>query len=142
MEVRVQARTAELAATATDLQAEINERKQAEEEIQRQAAFARFNPNPVLEFSAQGEILYANAAALELAKALGEDHPARMLPTDTAAIVRHCLATNRPKLRLETVAHGRTLSWSFFPVMQNQAVHCYAGDITERKQSEEQLRQS
>ena len=37
---------------------DITERKLAEREIQRQAAFAQFNPNPVLELSAASEILY------------------------------------------------------------------------------------
>jgi hypothetical protein len=84
------------------LQCELAGRKQAELEIQRQAAFPRFNPNPVLELSAAGEIAYLNEAAGEMARALGLENPAQMLPPNTLAMVRECLATGRPKLRVET----------------------------------------
>jgi PAS domain S-box-containing protein len=121
---------------------DITERKRAEQEIQRQAAFARFNPNPVLELSAAGEIKYFNAATVQMAGALGQKNPAELLPPNTAAIVRECLTTAKPRLRLETRAGNRTISWSFFPVEPSQSVHCYAGDITERKRAEAKLRES
>jgi PAS domain S-box-containing protein len=121
---------------------DITERKRAELEIHRQAAFARFNPNPVLEFSAAGEIDYFNAAAVEMARTAGREHPTQILPLNIAAIVRECLDTNKPRLHLETQIGQRVISWSFFPVKLNHAVHCYAGDITERKQAEATLRQS
>ena len=115
---------------------------QAESEIQHQATFARLNPNPVMELSAAGEINYFNAAAAEMARALRRENPAQMLPPDTAATIRECLATGKPKLRVETQAGPRVISWSFFPVKMSGTVHCYAGDITERKQTEEALRRS
>jgi PAS domain S-box-containing protein len=118
---------------------DITERQRAEREIQRQAAFAQFNPNPVLELSATGEVLYFNAAARQMADSLGQEHPSMLLPPNSAAIVRDCLATNQPNLRLEILAKGRTISWSFFPVAQNRVVHCYGGDITARKQVEAAL---
>jgi PAS domain S-box-containing protein len=121
---------------------DITGQKQAEREVQRLAAFARYNPNPVLELSVTGEIIYFNAAALQMANTLGWEHPAQILPPNTAAIVRDCLATNQPALRLETRHGNRTLSWSFFPVAQTHAVHCYAGDITGRKEAETVLRNS
>jgi len=125
-----------------DIKQDVTERKQAEGEIQRQAAFAHFNPNPVLELSTTGEVRYFNDAALQIARTFGQEHPAQILPPNTAAIVRDCLATTKPLLRLETHAKNRTISWSFFPVTLNHVVHCYAGDITKRKQLEEQFRQS
>ena len=118
------------------------ELKKAEMEIQHQAAFARFNPNPVLELSAGGEITFFNRAAGAMARALGRETPAQMLPPNTAAIVRECLAADAPKTRLETQIGERVISWSFFPVKFKHKVHCYAGDTTERKQAEEALRRS
>lgn len=121
---------------------DISERKQAEFEIRRQAAFAHFNPNPVLELSATGEVTYFNGATREMANSLGKKSLSQILPPTTSTIVRECLATAKPVLRVETQVQQRTISWSFFPVVDTQAVHCYAGDITERKQIEEHLRQS
>ena len=108
----------------------------AQLEIEHQAAFARFNPNPVLELSAAGEINYANDAAAEMARGLGLENPAQMLPPNTAAMVRECLAADESKLRVETESGERVISWSFFPVKVSNTVHCYAGDITERKRVE------
>jgi len=120
----------------------ITDRRNAQLEVQRQAAFAHFNPNPVMELSATGEVRYFNAAADHMAQTFGQEHPGQILPPDTTAIVRDCLATGKPLVRLETQARQRTISWSFFPVALNQVVHCYAGDITERKRLEEHLRHS
>ncbi len=117
-------------------------RQQAEREVKRQAAFAHFNPNPVLELSAGGDVTYANAAAEEMARSLGHTLPRQMLPAETAAIVRECLASNQPRLRLETLTRPRVISWSFFPIASERVVHCYAGDISERKRLEDQVRQT
>jgi len=118
------------------------ERKRTEAEVQKMAAFAQFNPNPVLEFSAEGDLTYFNEAALTLASRLGHEHPKHVLPPDVVATVRHCLATNRPKLNLETRPASRILSWSFFPVTASQVVHCYVEDVTDRQSLESQLRQA
>jgi PAS domain S-box-containing protein len=116
---------------------DISERKEAEREIDRQASFVRLNPNPVLELSVGGEINYFNEAATSMAHSLGYGRLVQMLPPGIAEITRESLATGTPRLRLETEQNGRTISWSFFPIPSKQAVHCYAGDITERKQAEQ-----
>ncbi len=118
------------------------ERIRAEAENQKLAAFPQFNPNPVLELAADGHLNYFNDAALQMARALGKDHPAEILPAGTAAIVRECLASGKSRLRHEMQVQSRTLAWSFFPVPAIGVVHCYAGDITERQNLEAQLRQS
>ncbi len=120
---------------------DITERKQVERETQRQAAFARFNPNPVLELSSAGDVTYFNGAAREMARTLGAESPAQILPANISGIVRDCLAT--PKVtRLETQTNGRTISWLFFPVPLNKVVHCSAGDITDHKRLEEHFLQA
>jgi signal transduction histidine kinase/HAMP domain-containing protein len=118
------------------------ERQRTEPEIQKLAAFAKFNPNPVLEFSSEGKLIYYNDAAQKMAVALGEPGPEAVLPEDTPGIVQTCLVTGRQRLRLETRPGARILSWSFYPIMASQAVHCYVEDTTERASLEEQLRQS
>lgn len=118
------------------------DRKRAEKEIRKLAAFPRFNPNPVLEFSADGTLTYYNDAALEMARSLRRNHPQAILPLNTATIVKLCLSTGQNKLHLDNAVAGRTLSWSFFPVIANQVVHCYAEDATDRLNLEAQLRQA
>jgi PAS domain S-box-containing protein len=115
-------------------------RQEAEARARRLAAFPELNPNPVLEFSAAGQLNYQNPAAEMLAHQLGAGSPEQLLPPDTVAIVRECLATGQPRLRLETRHNRHTLSWSFYPITELGVVHVYAGDITERVLLEEQLR--
>ncbi len=119
---------------------DISERKRVDEAIKSLSAFAELNPNPVLEFVRDGNLTYSNHAALQMAQSLGKDHPRAMLPAETVSMVQMCLTTGQSKLRMETSIGGRTFSWSFFPVQQNQVVHCYVTDITEQLSLEAQLR--
>jgi signal transduction histidine kinase/ActR/RegA family two-component response regulator len=118
------------------------ERRRADAELQKLAAFTQLNPNPALEFNADGEIIYFNDAALKLAYSVRKKQPRDVLPAEIGGIVRNCLETGRSKLRLETKMDGRTFSWSFHPMPQGNVVHCYMEDITGRLSLEEQLRQS
>jgi len=105
-------------------------------------SFAELNPNPVIEFSADGTVASFNPAAAEMARNLGREHPRDVVPAEATAIVRACLATGQKKLRLESTLGGRTFSWSFHPFKPEGVVHCYIVDITERQQLEAQLRHS
>jgi PAS domain S-box-containing protein len=121
---------------------DISERDRAANEIRKLAAFPELNPNPVLEFANDGRLTYFNRAAVLLAQAVGFEAIEQMLPEDHAATVRECLATQNPRLRHETKQRRRTLSWSFYPIVSQGVVHCYVGDITEKLQLEEQIRQA
>ncbi|HEY4953142.1 MAG TPA: ATP-binding protein [Verrucomicrobiae bacterium] len=130
-----------LLATATAIGMAV-ERKRADAQAQKLAAFAQLNPNPAMEFSAEGEIIYFNEAALKLALSVNQNHPSKVLPPDICGIVRDCLETGQSKLRLETQMEGRTFSWSFHPMLPSDVVHCYIEDTTNRLNLEAQLRQS
>ena len=119
-----------------------SDRRRAEKEIRKLAAFPRFNPNPVFEFAADGSLTYFNDAALEMARSLKKTHPQSILPLTSATIVKLCLSTGQKKLHHDTNFGGRILSWSFFPVTAHQLVHCYAEDVTEQFNLEAQLRQA
>lgn len=121
---------------------DITARKQAEAKAQHLANFPELNPNPVLEFTAEGELVYHNPAALEMAQKAGFANLKELLPPRARQIVTDCLVTGQPHLRLETKHGQHTLSWSFYPINAQQVVHCYVGDITTRIQLEEQFRQA
>ena len=118
------------------------ERNRAEAELKKLAVFAQFNPNPAMELDPNGNITYFNDAALRLAISVNRETPRSVLPPQVKQIVDECLATGKSRTRLETVIENRTLSWSFHPVADNQIVHCYVEDITDRLSLEAQLRQS
>ena len=118
------------------------ERKRAEAELQKLAAFVQLNPNAAMELSANGVITYCNEAAQQLAASVQKDRPGDILPADVDQIVGECLATGQSRLRLENKMAGRTFSCSFHPVMPSNVVHCYVEDTTERLSLEAQLRQS
>lgn len=120
---------------------DISDRKRAEREIEHLATFPRFNPNPVLEFSADGSVLYFNDAAQLMAQAFGHEHPNEILPANAALLVERCLTTGQRQV-VETHISGRTISWTFYPIQPTRSVHCYAEDITERLSLETQLRRS
>jgi two-component system cell cycle sensor histidine kinase/response regulator CckA len=113
-----------------------------EEQTQRLAAFQMTDPNPVLEFGADGLMTYCNKAGRNLAASLGADTPASLVPAEAKTIIQECLAKGESKMNLQTTARNRTLSWSFIPVPGSQLVHCYGNDITERLNLEAQLRHS
>ena len=121
---------------------DITERKRAEAEIQKLAAFPRFNPDPVMELAADGTLNYLNHAAREMAKSLQASTPEAILPQNAAAIARECLQQGTAKSPVQFQINGRTLSWSFIPILASQAVHCYGADITERLNLESQFRHS
>ncbi len=119
---------------------DITERKRAEAEIQKLAAFVRYNPDPVMELAADGTLTYMNHAAREMARTLGVDDAEALLPPNAASVARECLRSGQNRLRQELTINGRTLAWSFFPIIASQVVHCYGADITERLNLEAQLR--
>lgn len=119
---------------------DITDRRRAEAEIQKLAAFVRFNPNPVMELAGDGSITYINPAAYDTAQALSFEDPSAILPSEASNIARECLRIGHSRLCQEVAIDNRTLSWSFFPIIPSQVVHCYGADVTDRTNLEAQLR--
>ena len=117
-------------------------RATAEAELEKLAAFAQLNPNPVMELDRAGKPTYFNEAASRLAASVGQSSPLAILPSNIAHIVETCFTTGESRVSLETRLANRTFSWSFHPVKASQVVHAYVEDITERLSLEAQLRQS
>jgi PAS domain S-box-containing protein len=118
------------------------QRKQAAVDIEKLVAFPKYNPNLVLEFTPDGKLSYFNAAARQLSLSLGKVRAHDILPPNTSTIVRQCLSSGEPNIGVETKHGARTISWSFYPILAICAVHCYAVEITDRLDIEEQLRQA
>jgi signal transduction histidine kinase/CheY-like chemotaxis protein/HAMP domain-containing protein len=118
------------------------ERKRAEAELQKLAAFVQLNPDAAMELNENGTITYFNEAAQQLAASVSRNHPNEILPPAIDRIIRECLASGQSKVRLETKVDERTFSWSVHPVLPSNVVHCYVEDITERLSLEAQLRQA
>jgi signal transduction histidine kinase/CheY-like chemotaxis protein/HAMP domain-containing protein len=118
------------------------ERRRAEAAMQKLASFVKENPNPALEISADGSITYLNAAAENLAQAVGRAHPREILPPDVSDIAAGCLQSGASRANLETKIGDHTISWSFHPVASSKVVHCYGEDITTRLSLEGQLLQA
>ena len=121
---------------------DITEKHRAAREIENLAAFPRYNPNPVMQFSEEGELVYCNESAEEMAKSLGKQKVSEILPPDVAVAVRECLESGGNQVKRETKINTQTIAWAFFPIPAVRCVHCYASDITERLNLEQQLRQS
>ena len=75
-----------------------------------------------------------------MAKSLGKDDLLSILPPGAGPIVRDCLTTGQKKLREEVNINDRTITWSFFPVVASQVVHCYGADVTDMLNLEAQFR--
>lgn len=118
------------------------ERRRAGAQLEKLAAFAEKNPNPVLELTDGGQVTYCNAAAQQMALELGCERPDHMLPPGLMLIARDCLESGTNRLRLETHPGNRVLAWSLFPIPSAGVVHCYVEDVTERMSLEAQLRQA
>jgi len=121
---------------------DITEKHRAAREIENLAAFPRYNPNPVMQFSEGGELVYFNESAEEMAHTLGKQKVPEILPPDVAVAVRECLQNGGMQVHRKTKVDVRTISWAFFPIPAVRCVHCYASDVTERLNLEQQLRQS
>ena len=92
---------------------DITEKHRAAREIENLAAFPRYNPNPVMQFSEEGELVYCNESAEEMARTLGKPRVREILPSDVTAVVRECLENGGIQVKRETKINSRTISWTF-----------------------------
>ncbi|HYR08013.1 MAG TPA: PAS domain-containing protein, partial [Longimicrobium sp.] len=119
---------------------DVTERKRAEEENERLAAFPRESPNPVLECDAGGRVVYANPAASRLAAELGARIERALPGPGHADLVRGALASGAAVRSVEVRVDGRVLSWSYHPHAALGLVHLFGEDVTTRRAMEERLR--
>ena len=116
-------------------------RQAAEEVAEKARVLARFtseNPNPVMRVSADGSLLYANPVAIGLKQwglELGQPVPIELGHLVDKAL-EHGLVSE------EVPVDERTFWLAVVPIRNESYVNIYGRDITDRKASEEALRQN
>lgn len=111
-------------------------------ERRRLAMFPERNPNPVLQLSPTGAVLYANPGTAELLKKIGavSDNVRALLPRDIDQRLSalRVLSTTY-ELWEYTVEGGRTLECGIHWMPDLEIFHVYVTDVTERKRAQEGL---
>ena len=106
--------------------------REAERDVQRVARLSEDAPNPIVEFDEAGIMLYANTAMVELLN-YGTSIQGRVeavFPPNLSDVLKHCLESQHPTIRLEHRVEDRVLAWSFFPLGELKQVRAYGTDIT------------
>ncbi|MCL6433544.1 MAG: hypothetical protein K6T90_04880 [Leptolyngbyaceae cyanobacterium HOT.MB2.61] len=112
----------------------------ADADILRLATFFRSNPNPILVFSPDGNILKTNPAAEKLIKRL-QIQESDLLPVDHVQIVQACLGGQMHEYGVEVTTHDHVFALTYHPLPAFKLVYLYAIEITEFKRAEEDLLQ-
>jgi len=118
---------------------DVTGRQRAEEESARLAAFARENPNPILECAADGRVLWLNAAGERLLAQTGATGAAWLLPDDHARLVRLASRSAAAVRNQESRVGARVFAWTYHPQPVAGTVHLFGEEVTERKRVEDRL---
>ena len=106
-------------------------------EMERLAAFPEMNPNIVLSMNMKGEVQYLNPYGTQLIDGLHilQSHMSILLPEDMKTIIHKCIHNNETVQAVESIYKKRYFLWTFSPVINQQLVHGYALEITQRKKA-------
>lgn len=110
-------------------------------DLRRVAVMAEYSPNIVFSMNQDGEIIYANHKAnlLMSQHQLSRNDLTRILPKDFDSIRQNCFAEGILKKDTESYFNNTTYLWTFSPFHEQNLLHCYAVDISERKKAQEEL---
>jgi len=136
-EVRAyQAGPGRFAAVFTDITA----RRQAEQAARELALFPQQNPFPVLRIAANGTLLYANRGATGLLKTW-RCRVGRTVPSRVREAIKQTLTAEHPG-EIEVQCGAILHCFTVIPIREEGYANLYGRDITERKATEEALRES
>ena len=132
----------EYASIEEELKQEVATLRQQNEELHRLASLPQLNPNPVLEFDHNGEVIYLNPATVQLLAQIGLPDARIFLPDDFADVVK--TASHRAeKLFVREVKIGEQFfEETIYFSEEYNTTRIYASEITQRRHMEEALTQS
>ena len=113
-------------------------REYADASIIQLAAFLRNNPNPILVFDPQGEVIKINPTAVQLLKRLQVEALA-LLPLDHPQIVKACLADEGHEHTIEVTVNSTILALTYRSLTAFGIVYLYAIELTDYRRSEVEL---
>ncbi len=117
----------------------LEEHEKAKEAIASVARFPEENPAPVMRFSSDGTILYANSASLPLRK-LWHSELGQKVPADIANSVKDVCDSSLSN-EVEVVCGDTIFSLILKCIKNAQYINVYGRDITKRKQEEDALQE-
>jgi len=113
----------------------------SEAALVRLASFPELTPNPILEVDLAGTVTYLNPAAVHQfpdIQKVGQEHP---LLQGLVSMVSEVQAGQENFFVREVTLDGKVFEQTVHYISQSDLIRSYIGDITQRKQAEEQLRQ-
>ncbi|XGV95687.1 MAG: hypothetical protein ACAF41_23465 [Leptolyngbya sp. BL-A-14] len=113
-------------------------REYADADIIHVAAFIRDNPNPILAFSPDGDVIRSNPAAMRLLKRLNVE-PKAILPLDHPQIVSAFLAGQRKEHTIEVTVGSSYLALNYHALPAFKLVYLYVIELTDYRQAEAEL---
>ncbi len=116
----------------------LTNRSYVDADIIHLATFLRNNPNPILAFSPDGEVIKTNPAAVRLLKRLQVETKA-ILPADHVQIVMACLAGQYKERTSEVTVNSSYLALTYRVLPAFKLVYLYAIELTGYRQSEANL---
>ena len=119
------------------LKNEIAERIAAQERAGSIARISDENPDPVMRATTDGNVLYANDAAVKLLESMGID-VGDPLPSDWCRSIIEA-AGGKTAIKKEMVCGESHFTLTLQPAIDAEYVNIYGRDVTERKETENQI---
>jgi PAS domain S-box-containing protein len=123
------------------IRTDISNRKAYEEQLSRLAEFPEKSPNLIISADIERGLIYTNPAMKRYMEELNNmgEFPDKLLPDNFMQIVANCIQDKKVRSNYEVTIAGHSWSWSFSPLAEQNIVHGFGSDITDRQKFELEL---